>query len=168
MYPAAAVDFFQADVTEGLAFESGIFDRVTLFDALVHFENKREVLTEIARVLQRGGQLALTTVLGTNIPKAQTRILEATTGSIFRLELATLLGLLQSTGFRVTARKARSEQLARWHTRRYRGLLSVTEELERELGEEEFRSLLAREQAVLLPLQSGALTSIFVIAEKQS
>lgn len=49
------------DVQQGLPYDDGAFEVVTMFDTLEHLKNYNEVLKEIHRVLKDGGLLVLTT-----------------------------------------------------------------------------------------------------------
>ena len=45
--------------TERLPFADGAFDRVLVVDALHHFANQRQAISEIARVLKTGGRVVI-------------------------------------------------------------------------------------------------------------
>ena len=45
--------------TEKLPFADGAFDRILVVDALHHFANQREAISEMARVLKTGGRMVI-------------------------------------------------------------------------------------------------------------
>jgi SAM-dependent methyltransferase len=56
---ARVLPFVQADASRPLPFESGVFDVVTSYNALIHFLDPRAVLRELVRVCRPGGVVYL-------------------------------------------------------------------------------------------------------------
>jgi len=55
------IRLFKMDVDEGIFFENEFFDCVTCLDVIEHVKEPRFLISEISRVLKRGGILVLTT-----------------------------------------------------------------------------------------------------------
>jgi 2-polyprenyl-3-methyl-5-hydroxy-6-metoxy-1,4-benzoquinol methylase len=116
----ALAQFFVGDVNQGLALASNAFDAITLFDVLVHVADARMFFHEIARVLRGNGRLALSTILGTRLPRAQAQVLEESTASLFRIDCDQLIALAHAAGLYPLAQKDHTASLLTWHLRRER------------------------------------------------
>src|SRR5207247_255200 len=99
-----------------------------------HIADARMFFYEVAHVLCPDGRMALSTILGTRLPRAPARVLEESTASLFRIDRDQLLALARAAGLYPLAQKDHTASLLTWHLRRDAAIRHVKAQLEVELG----------------------------------
>jgi SAM-dependent methyltransferase len=159
----------EADLDELLPFESGSFDAVMSFDAILHLRERLSVFREVARVLIPAGRFLFTDagVITGAISNEEIR-LRAVHGCTHFVPPDFNERMLELAGFRVMDRHDRTAGLLKTATGRLTARLGHRAELEQLEGGDYFERQQRYFETVIALSQRGALSRILYLAESRA
>jgi SAM-dependent methyltransferase len=163
------IHFASCDVSKSLPFEDGTFDAVFANDVLCHVARRQFVLSELHRVLRKGGRMLFSDALVVGGLLTQEEIaIRSSIGFYLFSPPGTNEGLIQAAGFNLVAIRDTTANAAaiaqRWHlARRQR-----REELVRVEGLNDFEGLQLFLSGVYQLSSERRLLRYVYLAEKQN
>ena len=161
-------EFCEGDALS-MPFADASFDLVWGQDAWCHVPDKPQLVSEAARVLAPGGQLAFTDwVLGNEMTEQEREILLDTTASPGMAVVAEYDAALRDAGFSVVA----EEDMSASFSRRYREIMDGLDELEEDFtarfSAKVFEIVRGKHQIVMDAFASGRMGGLLVVARKEA
>jgi ubiquinone/menaquinone biosynthesis C-methylase UbiE len=144
----------------------GRFEVVLLLETMLAFRDKKALLREVARTLERGGRFAFTVEEGRPLTR-QERALMPAANTVWPVALATLTDLLQNAGLRVTWQQEHSSAHHAIATTLLRCYRAHSAQIACEIGEQATAELITAHQWWSDWLGSGRVRKFAMVAEKQ-
>jgi ubiquinone/menaquinone biosynthesis C-methylase UbiE len=144
----------------------GRFDVVLLLEAMLAFPDKRALLAEVARVLQRGGRFAFTLEEGSPLtPSERSRMPDADT--VWPVELEVMRMLLREAGLTVTWQEQWSASHEATATALLQCFQADASNIAREIGPRALADLTAAHELWSDWLRHGRVRKFALVAEKR-
>ena len=153
------------DVAEIPPLPSGIFDVVLLFETMLAFPDKRDLLRHIAAALPAGGRVAFTVEEGAPLT-AQERASMPEAGTVWLIPLSELQSQLRAAGLTVTVQEDVSQSHQAIAQRLHDEMSADETEIGRQVGADTVDSLLTAHRLWSDWLGTGRVRKLAMVAER--